>query len=249
MFTIVLGEDQYISLILVAFLLLASRVKDMLDKSGLIAATIVGLVVSLLGHWTWLVTLMSFLIIGSTATKWRYEEKLQLALNEANEGIRSWKNVMANSGAVTLLAIFNAYSGGYDWMYLAAVSSIAVASSDTLASEIGSLDHRTRSITTLEAVPAGTNGGMSPTGTVAAAAGGIFIATIGIALFPFSNNNVIAMPNFFFFAASIGWLGCQVDSLLGALLENRGYLGKHSVNFLATLSGVVMAVIFYNNLL
>jgi uncharacterized membrane protein len=89
---------------------------------------------------------------------------------------------------------------------------------------------------------------MSPTGTVAAAAGGIFIATVGIALFPFSNN-VIAMPIFFFFAASIGWLGCQVDSLLGALLENRGYLGKHSVNFLATLSGVVMAVIFYNNLL
>ncbi len=79
MFTIVLGEDQYISLILVAFLLLASRVKDMLDKSGLIAATIVGLVVSLLGHWTWLVTLISFLIIGSTATKWRYEEKLQLS--------------------------------------------------------------------------------------------------------------------------------------------------------------------------
>jgi len=57
------------------------------------------------------------------------------------------------------------------------------------------------------------------------------------------------MPIFFVFAASIGWLGCQVDSLLGALLENRGYIGKHSVNFLATLSGVVMAVIFYNNLL
>ena len=248
MFSIVLGEDQIISLILVAFLLLASRVKDMLDMSGLIAATIVGLVVSLLGHWTWLVTLMPFLIIGSTATKWRYEEKLQLSLHEANEGIRSWKNVMANGGAVTLLAIYNAYSGGYDWMYLAAVSSIAVASSDTLASEIGSLDHRTRSITTLEAVPAGTNGGMSPTGTIAAAAGAIFIATVGIALFPFSNH-VIAMPIFFFFTASIGWLGCQVDSILGALLENRGYLGKHSVNFLATLSGAVMAVIFYNNLL
>ncbi|MBT92966.1 MAG: hypothetical protein CMA61_04080 [Euryarchaeota archaeon] len=248
MFTMVLAEDQLISLVLVAFLLLTSRMKDMLDRSGLIAATIVGLVVSLLGHWTWLVTLMAFLIIGSKATNWRYEEKLQLALNEANEGLRSWKNVMANGGAVTLLAIFNAYSGGYDWMYLAAVSSIAVASSDTLASEIGSLDHRTRSITTLEAVPAGTNGGMSPTGTVAAAAGGIFIAIVGIALFPFSNN-VIAMPIFFVFAASIGWLGCQVDSLLGALLENRGYIGKHSVNFLATLSGVVMAVIFYNNLL
>ena len=43
----------------------------------------------------------------------------------------------------------------------------------------------------------------------------------------------------------IGWLGCQVDSILGAVLENRGYLGKHSVNFLATFSGSLMAIIFY----
>ena len=41
---------------------------------------------------------------------------------------------------------------------------------------------------------------------------------------------------------TIGWLGCQVDSVLGALLENKGYIGKHTVNFLATLSGAVMAV-------
>ena len=41
----------------------------------------------------------------------------------------------------------------------------------------------------------------------------------------------------------VGWLGCQVDSVLGELLENKGYIGKHTVNFLATLSGVAMAVV------
>ena len=30
--------------------------------------------------------------------------------------------------------------------------------------------------------------------------------------------------------AIIGWLGCQMDSLLGAVFENRGYLTKGGVN-------------------
>jgi uncharacterized membrane protein len=38
----------------------------------------------------------------------------------------------------------------------------------------------------------------------------------------------------------IGWLGCQIDSYLGALLENRGYLTKGSVNALAITGGVVI---------
>ena len=37
--------------------------------------------------------------------------------------------------------------------------------------------------------------------------------------------------------ATIGWIGCQIDSVLGELMENRGLLGKHSVNFLATSFG------------
>ena len=40
--------------------------------------------------------------------------------------------------------------------------------------------------------------------------------------------------------ALIGWLGCQIDSYLGALLENRGYLSKGSVNALAITGGVVL---------
>ena len=37
-------------------------------------------------------------------------------------------------------------------------------------------------------------------------------------------------------------MGCQIDSHLGAHLENRGYMGKHTVNLLATLSGAALAV-------
>ena len=238
-----IGDDQIISVVLVLALLLLSRVRDLLDNSGLFAATITGLTVSLLGHWTWLIALFIFLVIGSLATKWKLEEKKLLSLEEANEGLRSWKNVLANGGAVSLMAVYNFISPGEEWIYFAAIASISVALSDTLASEIGSLDTRTRSITTLQSVPAGTNGGMSPTGTVAALIGAIIISIIGVIFSP--EDSTISNINLLLLLTLIGWLGCQVDSLLGALLENRGYLGKHSVNFLATFSGSLIAIIFY----
>ena len=142
---------------------------------------------------------------------------------------------------------YNFISPGEEWIYFAAIASISVALSDTLASEIGSLDVRTRSITTLKSVPAGTNGGMSPTGTVAALFGAIIISLIGMFFSP--ENSTIPEITLFILLTIIGWLGCQIDSLLGALLENRGYLGKHSVNFLATLSGSLMAIFSYHQFL
>ena len=94
-----IGQDEIISVGLVLTLLLLSRVRDLLDNSGLFAATITGLTVSLLGHWTWLIALLSFLVIGSLATKWKLEEKKLLSLEEANEGLRGWRNVLgAKSG-------------------------------------------------------------------------------------------------------------------------------------------------------
>jgi len=196
-----------------------------------------------MGHWTWLISLFTFLIIGSLATKWKLDEKKLLSLEEANEGLRSWKNVLANGGAVSIVAIYNFLFPGQEWIYFAAIASISVALSDTLASEIGSLDTRTRSITTLQSVPAGTNGGMSPTGTVAALFGAILISIVGVIFSP--DDSKISEIQLLSLLSLIGWLGCQVDSILGAVLENRGYLGKHSVNFLATFSGSLMAIIFY----
>tara|TARA_B100000579_G_scaffold136842_1_gene110994 strand:- start:60 stop:794 length:735 start_codon:yes stop_codon:yes gene_type:complete len=238
-----IGDDQIISIGLVLSLLLISKVRDLLDNSGLFAATLTGFTVSLMGHWTWLISLFTFLIIGSLATKWKLEEKKLLSLEEANEGLRSWKNVLANGGAVSIVAIYNFIFPGQEWIYFAAIASISVALSDTLASEIGSLDIRTRSITTLQSVPAGTNGGMSPTGTVAALFGAIIISIVGVIFSP--DDSKISEIQLLSLLSLIGWLGCQVDSLLGAVLENRGYLGKHSVNFLATFSGSLMAIIFY----
>ncbi|HIE81269.1 MAG TPA: DUF92 domain-containing protein [Candidatus Poseidoniales archaeon] len=239
-----LTQDQIIAIALVVSLLLIAGLRGMLNLSGLLAAAIVGLSVSLLGHWTWLAILMVFLMTGSIATNWRYEEKKALHLAEDNEGTRGWRNVMANGAVASLVSVLNFALGGPEWAYLAASASIAVASSDTLASEIGSLDPRTRSILNLEAVPAGTNGGMSVTGTFAAFFGGLLIAVMATTLYSI-HGGTIPLISLMMFITVIGWLGCQVDSILGALLENEGYIGKHTVNFLATLSGALMAYLAY----
>ncbi|MDC0212160.1 DUF92 domain-containing protein [Euryarchaeota archaeon] len=237
-----LTDDQSISLLLVLGLLLVTKVRDMLDTSGITMAMIVGLVVSLLGHWTWLVILITFLIIGSTATKWRFEEKLALSIAEENEGTRGWRNVLANGAAPMAVAIAHWSTGDSSWDYLALCSCVSVACSDTLASEIGALDMRTRSILNLKAVPPGTNGGMSPTGTVAALAGAAIIAIFSVALSSTAGDQTPVLM-LFTIVGVIGWLGCQIDSLLGALLENEGYIGKHTVNLLATMSGAALAVL------
>ena len=236
-------SDQLISVGLVFGLMMLSAVRGMLNRSGLIAAAIIGLTVSLFGHWTWLTILISFLAVGSLATLWKYEEKAALRVAEENKGARGWKNVMANGGVASIVAVINFILDQPDWAYLAACASISVAASDTLASEIGSLDSRTRSIINLEAVPAGTNGGMSVTGTFAALSGAALIGFLSVSLSSITDVE-IPLLTLMIAVTAIGWLGCQVDSILGALLENRGLIGKHSVNFLATLSGALIAILF-----
>lgn len=234
------------NLIVTAFLIgvllvLSSRAK-MLDKKGANAAAILGLVVGGLGHWTWLLILLGFLLSSHKATKWKFEEKTALGLCESSDGHRGWTNVVANGAIPGLVCIFAYLSEDYDafiWMFGAAV---AVAAADTFASEIGCLDTRVRMITTFKPCEQGENGGFSPNGQLAAAAGSIVVALLTLsawALTQTSSSIEEGMPVFMALTL-IGWLGCQVDSYLGALLENRGYLTKGGVNGLAILSGVVL---------
>jgi len=40
---------------------------------------------------------------------------------------------------------------------------------------------------------------------------------------------------------AVGWIGCQVDSVLGATLENRGLIGKGQVNAISIGIGALLA--------
>ena len=230
-----------ITSILIVVLIAASLRANILDKQGIIAAALLGLFVGFLGHWTWLLLLLCFLLSSHIATKWRFEEKTERGLNESADGHRGWVNVAANGGMPALVALLtflvNDWESGL-WMFAAAV---AVATSDTWASEIGCLDHRVRMITTLKPCEAGVNGGFSPNGQLAAVAGGLVIGAsalvASLVMFSASLSDQIVIAGI---VAGLGFLGCQIDSILGAVLENRGFLTKGSVNALSIIAGVAL---------
>ena len=64
-----------ITSVLIVGLIAASLRANILDKQGIIAAAVLGFFVGCLGHWTWLLLLLCFLLSSHIATKWRFEEK------------------------------------------------------------------------------------------------------------------------------------------------------------------------------
>ena len=130
------GNLLVTSTLLLGLILVSDRAK-MLDKPGILAAAALGFVVGGLGHWTWLLVLLGFLLASHKATKWRFDDKKARCMSESEDGHRSYGNVIANGGLPGLVAIFAWFSGDWYngmWMFCAAV---AVAASDTFASEIG----------------------------------------------------------------------------------------------------------------
>jgi len=226
---------------LVALLLVLSSRARMLDATGSKAAALLGLIVGGLGHWTWLLILLGFLLSSHKATKWRFDEKTALGLCESSDGHRGWTNVVANGAIPGLICIYAYLSEDWTnvvWIFGAAV---AVAASDTFASEIGCLDPRVRMITTFKPCQQGENGGFSPNGQLAAAVGSSVVASLtALAWWLTVDAGEAEAMQLTGMLALIGWLGCQIDSYLGALLENRGYLTKGSVNALAITGGVVL---------
>jgi len=242
------GNLVVTSVIILGLVIVSTRA-NILDKNGILSAALLGLVVGGMGHWSWLLILLGFLLLSHKATKWRFEEKINLGLSESVDGHRSWGNVIANGGMPGLVAVYAFISDDWSnglWLFSAAV---AVAASDTFASEIGCLDSNVKLITTLKPCEQGINGGYSPSGQKAAAAGSIIISILSLCAWFIVNVDTASSEILWGISASlaiaiIGFLGCQVDSLLGAVLENRGYLTKGSVNALAISFGMIAMATF-----
>jgi uncharacterized protein (TIGR00297 family) len=227
--------------------------KGVLTWDGSVAAFAVGLLIGIFGDILWLFLLLLFLLTSFVATRYKFEVKKSLGAQEGIQGERRWGNVLANGLVPTLIAVL---SIGLDIIPkqvagLLFVSSIAVAASDTLASELGVLSPRTYRITNLERVSPGTNGGVSYLGQGAALLAALYtalMAWIFLTLIPLGLDQpptfpveplILAIP------IIVGFLGCQVDSVAGATLEERGLLSKKAVNLIATSSGAIMALALY----
>jgi len=48
--------------------------------------------------------------------------------------------------------------------------------------------------------------------------------------------------NYFIIGTIAGFIGCQIDTVIGAVLELRGIVDNHGTNFIATAGGAILAM-------
>jgi len=241
--TVVIGVTIFCTAMAVA-----SYVRKIFDLSGSVSAFIVGMVIGLCGDILWLVLLLVFLITSFGATKYRFEWKKSEGFQEGAKGERSWRNVAANGAIPTLIAFFSFVAQATDASFFPKdiasylfVSAIAVAASDTAASEIGIVDPRVYMITTFERTKRGTDGGVSLTGQLAAFIAAAYTSAVAYVVFAVFNDSLLAGPATVFVPMLCGFLGCQIDSVIGATLERDGRIGKLGNNFSSIGLGTLLA--------
>jgi uncharacterized protein (TIGR00297 family) len=235
-----------ISILIVLFLL--SILFNVFDRKGSVVALLLGLLVGLGGGVNWLLLMIVFALSSFAATKAFFSMKKSLSLQEGRSGERRTANIMYAGAIVGVLSMLNLLDLHAPFSYLQisflAAVSFAVIGSDTFASEIGFIDRKTIMITTFRRVEPGINGGISLVGSLAAVLGGLVIGITFSLLFLQTFS-----PYVIGFITLMGFIGSNVDSVLGAVAENRGLITKEQVNLLASLTSVVLAaslVFIYN---
>jgi uncharacterized protein (TIGR00297 family) len=178
-------------------------------------------------------------------------------------GARDGTQVFANGLIGSLCAIF-ALDGNPGWQ-VAFCGAFAAATADTWATEIGTLARATpRSILTGKPMAAGLSGGVTLAGSAAQVAGAVVVAAVAYA----------AHASHAFLAIAAGGIaGSLADSVLGATLQALRYCAQcrrncetdphlcgadttlirgvywmtnDGVNFLATLTGAVVAGLLFS---
>ena len=187
--------------------------------------------------------LLAFFLLGGHFTRYKYDFKKAHGIAESKGGVRGYKNVFSNSLAALVLAVaFKVFPAYSIFLLPAYLGSIATATGDTLASEIGQTwKGEPRMITTLKKVRPGTDGGVTILGECAAFAGAGVIALLSLMFI--KNDISLAL-----IVLAGGFIGTNIDSVLGATLQQKGYLSNNGVNLFATISGAIITAFIYSSL-
>jgi uncharacterized protein (TIGR00297 family) len=202
-----------------------------LDFLGTLAMIVMGVIIIFSAGISWLLLILLFLILSLIATRHSKYYKQNLGIYE---GKRTAKNVISNGVVAFVMAAF----GGYYLPFVGGfIGAIATATADTMASEIGILQ-KPRLITTLKKVDPGTDGAVSILGTgvgiIGAGIIGLAAFLLGIISDPFLSLKIAIIS---------GTIGCFMDSILGAVLEQRNFINNEHVNLLATITGAIVGIL------
>ncbi|WP_225872728.1 DUF92 domain-containing protein [Pedobacter frigoris] len=223
------------ALLLIAAMVLSVRTRK-LTLMGSVAAVIIGGLVFLAAGMKGVLMLMIFFLLGVAATAHKKEFKAKLGDQGMQAGGRTAGQVLANGGVAGLMAVmallYNSHSAVFLLMMAA---SLAAALSDTLSSELGTIyGKRFYNILGFKKDENGLDGVISLEGTLIGVLGAFIVGLIYAGISKTSLLITIA-----------GILGNLMDSLLGAVLERKGYIGNNLVNFLNTLFAALAGMIFY----
>ncbi len=215
--------DLAIALMVLIPLALIAYKKNLLTKSGLVAAFVVGLGVWMLASWAWFLIFLAFFMVTALFTHYKYQKKRSLGAAQDKSGARGWRNVMANGILPLSFVLFGfiliALGEGWDAFgrtvvgmgilfiplpvmgitFAAFLGALATHCADTLATEIGLLNPTPPRLITKpwETVPAGTSGGVSLMGEIATILGSLLIGgTAALLAAPFWYSLIGAPPLF-----------------------------------------------------
>jgi len=175
-------------------------------------------------HWL-VAALLVIFVLTFAATKYGRKKKEERGLSESKRG-RSASQIVANLGVAGLFAAVGWYEG--------CVAALAEAAADTVSSEIGqATGHPARLVTSGQIVPAGTDGGVTITGTLAGLGAAAVVVATGSGHHSLWPIQVATWTG--------ACAGLYFDSLLGATLERRGWMGNDLVNFSSTLIAAILA--------
>jgi uncharacterized protein (TIGR00297 family) len=212
--------------------------------SGLWSGFIIGFIVWMVAGWKYFLISLTFFVLAGAATKYKYEQKKKRGVAEARKGARGYGNVLGNGLVAMVCAVLEGvFGGGY---FLAGfLGSMASATADTAGGEIGRLSKTPPVlITTFETVEPGAEGGITVLGETAelAIAGliGLIAWIVGLKSGSFYGVSL------FLGIAVAGFVGANVDSVLGATCETKlTWWGNNQTNFWASVSGCLTAMLIY----
>ncbi|HEX5809695.1 MAG TPA: DUF92 domain-containing protein [Anaerolineales bacterium] len=192
-----------------------------LNRSGAIAATVVGTIIFGMGGLQWAILLLTFFITSSGLSRLFKKRKQGLDEKFAKGHERDAGQVLGNGGLATLFAALHAFYPDSVIPWIGFAASLAAVNADTWATELGVLNPTApRMITNLsKCVEKGTSGGISVFGTLASLLSAAVIALPAVLLSPQGTLST----NYFLLITASGLAGSLFDSFLGATVQAMYY--------------------------
>ena len=214
--------------------------KKLLTNAGLFHGWILGVLIWGSLGWQGYVVVLFYFLVGSGVTRIGLAQKEAEGIAEKRSGARGPENVWGSALTAAICAVGTVLGAKEiaPLLLLGYVASFSTKLSDTCASEVGkAYGKRTYLITTLQAVPRGTEGAISLEGTIAGIIGSIAIAFIGWGVGLIDVSGVV-------FCVIAAFIATNIESLIGATLQAKvDWLTNEVVNIFNTLIGAMVAVL------